>query len=117
MDNKVELTKFLKGPVIVCKGLIDEILYLQGGAIKTLTVDGPTSLKRCSGQGDILAGIIAELLAIKEWSIDFPSRCKLGCEILRKCSKFTYDIKNRSTNASFMLADLPEILRSDFLNP
>jgi len=65
------------GHFCIEKGQVDVI---KGGSSKR-TVDIPSSLKRCGGQGDILSGILATALTLN--SGDVFDACVSSCELLR----------------------------------
>lgn len=113
-DEAVKLVaKKLDGPTIVQKGKIDRIT--NGKEI--LTVDAEGGLKRCGGQGDILAGCLGTFAG---WCKIYEEEVKEGVEkerllllagygaalTARTCSRLAYAKRKRA-----MLADdlLPEV--------
>lgn len=53
-----EVVAALDGPTLVSKGPVDAIANLQYTSICNVA----SSTKRCSGQGDVLAGLLAALI-------------------------------------------------------
>lgn len=106
-----DCAKILNGPTIIAKGSTDSIFFQNGNEIVTVTVDRPSSAKRCGGQGDILAGVMAELLSIKKWDLEMHKRCELACEIVRSCAHLSGKLQGRSMTAKDMLLNMYSTLK------
>ncbi|PVV02931.1 hypothetical protein BB560_002605 [Smittium megazygosporum] len=125
-ENSVkECAKRLGGVTLVLKGK-DDIISNGETLIKCSETSG---LKRCGGQGDILAGAIATFLGwgilyeSKKWPNDGSVKYNdlplvaayAGCKVTRFASNLGFQKHKLSTQTSDILFSLPEAMNSCFL--
>ncbi|KAK6096628.1 hypothetical protein MT418_003453 [Batrachochytrium dendrobatidis] len=111
----VQLSKALGSVTILCKGSKD--LIATGDDI--LFVSDPTSLRRCGGQGDVLAGILCAFLAWRNgyqsgrWTAQDQSTdislmivASNASSFARKCAALAFEKHKRSIVASSILKEI-----------
>uniref|UniRef100_A0A7R9VTJ1 ATP-dependent (S)-NAD(P)H-hydrate dehydratase n=1 Tax=Chlamydomonas euryale TaxID=1486919 RepID=A0A7R9VTJ1_9CHLO len=106
-----EIAAALGGPVLISKGPAD--IITDGKAVLSCKV--PATPKRCGGQGDVLAGIIATFVS---WatrpgaSRDLLVASYAACALLRTSSHTAFGKADRAMIASDVIAELqPTFLR------
>ena len=116
VNEAAELAKFLNGPVIVRKGEVDVLSDSGGTALQCSEVG---CLKRCGGQGDVLAGSIATLLG---WAHSAGGRLPdgappapmlaayAGCMLTRRFAAAAFAKQRRAMTAP----DLIEAIGAEF---
>lgn len=98
-DGRV-VSKLLNGALIVRKGPVDSV----SSPLESVTVDEPGSLKRCGGQGDILAGTIA---VFSSWS-QGPRIASIAaaCTVVRHAARRAWEQHHRSMIATDVLQEV-----------
>lgn len=97
---------------VVIKGQEDTILWIESD--KTVCGE-PSSAKRISGQGDLLAGVLTTLASFrgllhstqpsaKQFSMS--EVCLLGCRIVRRAAKLTFNSNAYSMTTSHVLENI-----------
>lgn len=96
--------------ICIYKGKIDIIIYKDN----KINVDVESSLKRCGGQGDILAGILATAVSLDPE--DLLNACKLSCQFTRLAANLAFKEKGFSLITSDIISVLHVILNNWPLN-
>lgn len=93
------------GHACVYKGETDNIK--SGG--ESMEVTEPGSGKRCGGQGDILAGVIAVALSLNDDCL--LQACLESCILIRKAARKAFKKYGYSTSSLDILEELPKVLK------
>jgi len=113
-----ELCKYLKVNV-VRKGPSD---FISNGDI-TLECSSPGGLRRCGGQGDVLAGILGTFLAWgnnaqkngEKFDIPYPLLASFGsCYMTRTCSRHAFHKYKRATTTPNIIEKIGPVFEQTF---
>jgi len=114
VSETTELARYLNGPVVVRKGPVDVV---SDGSGTVLECAETGCLKRCGGQGDVLAGSIATLLgwargAGSRQPADAPPSPMLaayaGCMLTRRFAAAAFAKQRRSMTAPDLIEAIGE---------
>eukprot|EP01119_Soliformovum_irregulare_P007368 TRINITY_DN19777_c0_g1_i1.p1 TRINITY_DN19777_c0_g1~~TRINITY_DN19777_c0_g1_i1.p1 ORF type:complete len:338 (-),score=81.31 TRINITY_DN19777_c0_g1_i1:237-1184(-) len=118
-NNLSELCQKLGGVTILRKGKHDQV---SNGEM-LLTTDSEGSPRRCGGQGDVLTGASAALLAWahlyekNEKSLDYPATILAaygGSLILRESSRLAFNDHHRGTTTPDIIGHLADVVEHYF---
>lgn len=100
------VSKMLNGAIIVRKGPIDSVC----NASECLSVSEPGSLKRCGGQGDILAGTIS---VFASWN-GGPQLASIAaaCTVVRHAARLAWEKHHRSMIATDVLQEVGQAMHT-----
>lgn len=108
----VALCRKLSGPLILRKGLVDEVASVDTSG-PPLACRETGSLKRPGGLGDILSGAVAVFLA---WGIQRKKNpafaCLTACALVRRASREAYRFNGRSMLATDVLENIGGAFRA-----
>ena len=104
------LSRLLGGAVVVRKGGVDCVASSATTAVLRCAEEG--SLRRCGGQGDVLAGTISVFVA---WSAraktsDLAQAVHTACAVCRRAAKAAFAVKKRSMVASDLIEQLGGVM-------
>ena len=105
LEAHLNATKVELKSVLVKKGETDEI----SRGDERLVCDTPGSVRRCGGQGDILAGSIAAFIVhSRKQPEGLLPLIWGGCDVVRKAQNLAFSVHKRSMTAQDVIAHLPE---------